>query len=311
MKQMVLVVAILACCYNGMAQQKNNSSDNQKIARIEAGIQDYAVAILNAKEMIDRFRADSLFTKGLVQALKQPYSFSYSFDSLITISKLYAPDSSFRIFTWQVMKDYSSYHQKGAIQMKTADGSLKLFPLFDYSDYTDFPGDSVRTTSNWIGAVYYNIVLKTFNNKNYYTLLGYDENNARTTKKWMEVLSFDAAGKPVFGGRYFNYPPDSIKLPQPAYRFCLEFKKQASAKLNYDAELDRIVFAHLVSETGEVREKQTLIPYGSYEGFRWQNGKWVYEKNIESADPKPGANTSNDPMNGGGLQLKPKKKNSN
>ncbi len=311
MKKYALIVAIIGCFYSVMGQQKNNSFTNHKITQIEAGIKDYAVAILNAKEMIDRFRADSLFTRGLVQALKIPYSFGYRFDSLITISQLYAPDSSFRIFTWQVMKDFSSYHQKGAIQMKTVDGSLKLFPLFDYSDYTDFPGDSIRNINNWIGAVYYNIVLKTFNNKNYYTLLGYDENNARTTKKWMEVLSFDVEGKPTFGGRYFNYPPDSIKLPQPAYRFCLEFKKQASAKFNYDPDIDRIVFAHLVSETGEIREKQTLIPYGSYEGFRWQNGKWWYEKNIESADPKPSNNTSNGPSNGTGLQLKPKKKNLN
>jgi len=96
--------------------------------RMEENIRNYADGILNASEMVDRFRSDSLFTRGLVQALKVPYSFSYGFDSLTTISRLYAPDSSFRIFTWQVMKDFSAYRQKGAIQMKTADGSLKLIP---------------------------------------------------------------------------------------------------------------------------------------------------------------------------------------
>jgi hypothetical protein len=265
------------------AQQKKDPNF-LKISKIEDGIKKFSIAILNASEMVDRFRADSLFTRGLVQALKQTNSFYYPFDSLITISKIYAPDSSFRIFTWQVMKDFSSYHQKGAIQMRTKDGSLKIIPLFDQSD---FPVDSVRDANNWIGAVYYNIVLKTYRGKNYYTLLGYDENNAKTTKKWMEVLTFDDLGKPVFGGRYFDYPPDSIKPPQPAYRFCLEFKKQAGAKINYDPEIDRIIFAHLVSENGEVREKQSLIPYGSYEGFYWVNGKWVHEKNIEMADPSP------------------------
>lgn len=276
MKRIVAILVSLIFYFDASAQVNTN----KRLAQIEAGIKDYAVAILNATEMIDRFRADSLFTRGLVQALKTPYSFGYGFDSLTTISKLYAPDSSFRIFTWQVMKDFSAYRQKGAIQMNTKDGSLKLYPLFDFSEYTDNPVDSVRSTNNWIGAVYYNIVQKSYNNKNYYTLLGYDENNARTTKKWMEVLSFDASGKPVFGGRFFNYTPDSIKPAQPAYRFCLEFKKQAGAKFNYDPEIDRIVFAHLVSENGEIKEKQSLVPYGSYEGFRWQNGKWIHEKNI-------------------------------
>ncbi len=291
------MITLLICAISFLqihAQQKKDPNQI-KISKIESGIKDFSKAILNATDMVDRFRADSLFTRGLVQALKVPNSFYYPFDSLITISKLYAPDSSFRIFTWQVMKDFSSYHQKGAIQMHTNDGSLKIIPLFDHSDYTDFPVDSVRNANNWIGAVYYNIVLKTYRGKKFYTLLGYDENNAKTTKKWMEVLTFDEMGNPVFGGRYFDYPPDEIKPPQPAYRFCLEFKKQAGAKINYDPEIDRIIFAHLVSENGELKEKQSLIPYGSYEGFLWQNGKWVHERNIEIADPAPTNNPKNDP----------------
>ncbi len=291
------MITLLICAISFLqihAQQKKDPNQI-KISKIESGIKDFSKAILNATDMVDRFRADSLFTRGLVQALKVPNSFYYPFDSLITISKLYAPDSSFRIFTWQVMKDFSSYHQKGAIQIHTNDGSLKIIPLFDHSDYTDFPVDSVRNANNWIGAVYYNIVLKTYRGKKFYTLLGYDENNAKTTKKWMEVLTFDEKGNPAFGGRYFDYPPDEIKPPQPAYRFCLEFKKQAGAKINYDPEIDRIIFAHLVSENGELKEKQSLIPYGSYEGFLWQNGKWVHERNIEIADPAPTNNPKNDP----------------
>jgi hypothetical protein len=286
----IIILFICSFCFLQIHAQLKKDPNLLKIAKIESGIKDFSIAILNATEMVDRFRADSLFTRGLVQALKVPNSFYFPFDSLITISKMYAPDSSFRIFTWQVMKDFSAYHQKGAIQMRTKDGSLKMFPLFDNSDYTEFPVDSVRDANNWIGAVYYNIVLKTFRGKNYYTLLGYDENNAKTTKKWMEVLTFDELGKPVFGGRYFDYPPDNIKPPQPAYRFCLEFKKQASAKINYDPDIDRIIFAHLVSENGEEKEKQSLIPYGSYEGFQWINGKWVHEKNIETGDPAPKIN---------------------
>ena len=45
-----------------------------------------------------RFEADSAFTRALVRALRIPNSFDYTFDSVITVSKIYAPDSSFRIF---------------------------------------------------------------------------------------------------------------------------------------------------------------------------------------------------------------------
>lgn len=251
----------------------------------------FADAIVNASETADRAIADSIFTKALVQALKTPYSFSYPFDSLTTISRLYAPDSSFRIITWQVMKDFSYYRQKGAIQFRTADGSLKLTPLYDASPFTDNPVDSVRGNQQWIGAVYYNIIQKTYNNRNYYTLIGYDENDARSTRKWIDVLTFDENNRPVFGGRYFNYPAnDATKFGQPAYRFCYEYKKQANAKLNYDPTLDLILVARLESESGDPGERHTLVPTGSFEGFRWTNGKWVYVPVVREIDPRGNIN---------------------
>ena len=87
--------------------------------------------------------------------------------------------------------------------MRTDDGSLKLFPLLDMSEFTDAAQDSVRTPNNWVGAIYYGMVMKTFNNKKYYTLLGFDDNNTKSTKKWIEILTFNDNGQPVFGGPLF------------------------------------------------------------------------------------------------------------
>ncbi len=294
MKQVVLFLFSLSLLFAANAQQKMPASV-QLLMQLEENMRNYANDIVNGEEVGDRSTADSIFTKALVQALKVPYSFSYPFDSLKTISHLYAPDSSFRIFTWQVMKDFSYYRQKGAIQFRTADGSLKLIPLYDNSPFTENPVDSVRTNEQWIGAVYYNIIQKTYNNKNYYTLIGYDENDARSTKKWLEVLTFDERNRPIFGGRYFNYANDVLKPAQPAYRFCFEFKKQANARLNFDEELDMITFAHLTSETGEPENRYTLVPLGSYEGFKWVNGKWVHIPVVKEADPR---NTINPPQPG-------------
>jgi hypothetical protein len=289
---LVLILLITASMVHA---QKANELIVQKIRSIENEIKPYASAIIESEEMPERFRADSFFVRGLVQALRVPYSFAYAFDSLTTISKLYAPDSSFRIFTWQVMKDYTYYRQKGVIQMHTSDGSLKIYPLFDFSEFTDSPVDSVRNNRNWIGAVYYSVVQKEYNHKKYYTLIGYDENDARSTKKWIEVLTFAADGSPQFGGRYFSYPNDQMKPPQPAFRFCLEFKKNASAKLNYDPELDMIIFSRLTSETGDATQKHTLVPIGNYEGFQWLAGKWVYKPVVAEIDPSSKLNPPKQP----------------
>jgi hypothetical protein len=178
------------------------------------------------------------------------------------------------------MRDETYYRQRGAIQMKTTDGSLKLFPLIDMSEFTANPVDSVRNNFNWIGAIYYGMIMKTWNNKKYYTLLGYDDNNFRSTRKWLEVLSFNEKNEPVFGGRYFVYPNDSIKPAQPAYRFLMEYKKDGRAKLVYDPEMDMIVFEHLISESKDPSKRWTLIPDGDYEGFKWKDGKWVYIEKV-------------------------------
>ena len=135
----------------------------------------FADGIVNAENAADRFRSDSQFVRMLVRTLRAKNSFYYPFDSLETISRLYAPDSSFRILTWQYKIDDYLYLQEGAIQVNQPDGSLKLFPLFDVSMFTSTPLDSVRTRRNWIGAIYYRIIEKTYGGNKYYTLLGFDD----------------------------------------------------------------------------------------------------------------------------------------
>lgn len=251
-----------------------------RLKKAEDTLKHHSRRMIFEDKAADRFMADSAFIRTLVRTLKTPHSFNYAFDSLKTVSRLYAQDSSFRIFTWQFMRDETYYRQRGAIQMRTADGSLKLFPLIDMSEFTQAPVDSVRTNLNWIGAIYYSIITKTFNNKKYYTLLGYDDNNFRSTRKWVEVLSFTEQGEPRFGGRHFVYPEDTIKPKQPAFRFLLEYKKDARARINYDPGMDLIVFDHLVSESKDPFKKYTLIPDGDHEGFRWKDGKWVYVEKV-------------------------------
>jgi hypothetical protein len=247
-----------------------------KLEKAEDSMKDYSRQMIMEKTATQRFTADSVFIRMLVRSLKIPFSFYYPFDSLSTVSRIYAPDSSFRIFSWQWERDEDYVRQRGAIQMKTADGSLKLYPLLDMSEFTTAPQDSVRTGTNWIGAIYYGIVMKTFNNKKYYTLLGYDDNNRRSTKKWIEVLSFDPSGKPLFGGSFFAIKDNNTKPSLSAARFCMEYKKEGRARMNWDQEMDMIVYDHLISESDEPEKKFTMVPDGDYQGFKWENGKWTF-----------------------------------
>ncbi|HLZ89529.1 MAG TPA: hypothetical protein VKQ52_19885 [Puia sp.] len=293
-----LVFLLTVCCLTGLslpagaqhlsAPQHLSGEALQEFAKREDSLQKFSYNIVNAEQATDRFRADSQFVRSLVRTLKMPNSFYYPFDSLQTVSHLYAPDSSFRIFTWQFKKDEYIYLQEGAIQVNQPDGSLKLFPLFDASMFTERPLDSVRTRRNWIGAIYYRIIEKTWQGRNYYTLLGFDDFSESSNKKWMEVLTFSETGEPRFGGPYFSFVQDSIHKPIQ-YRFNIEYKKEAGTRFNYDSALDMVVYDHLVPEGDQPQKKDTYIPDGDFEAFQWKDGRWIHvEKQLFSYKLKDG-----------------------
>ncbi|HKZ66875.1 MAG TPA: hypothetical protein VJ111_10985 [Chitinophagaceae bacterium] len=255
--------------------QTISPADKKKLKAKEDTLQQYARYLITDTLTEDRMISDSIFTRTLVRALQIKNSFWYPFDSIKGISKLYAPDSLFRIFTWGMQYDEYYSRQKGAIQMRTKDGSLKLIPLRDVSEFTDNAMDSVRSKSNWIGAIYYNIIKTQHKGKNFYTLFGIDYNSIRSTKKWIEVLTFNEKNEAVFGGPLFSYEQDSLKKA-PQYRFGLEYKKDARVLVNYIEEVNMILVDHLVSENDEPENAWTMVPDGDNEGFKWDNGKWVH-----------------------------------
>jgi hypothetical protein len=167
--------------------------------------------------------------------------------------------------------------------------------LRDCSEFTSNAMDSIRTKGNWIGAVYYDIVKTSYNDRNYYTLIGFDNNSVMSNKKWIEVMTFDQKNDPVFGGQYFNYQQDSVKQ-RTQYRFSLEYKKEARAILKYDQESKLIVVDHLISESDEPDNKWTYVPDGDYEAFKWQNGQWMHIDKLYNYKLEEGHAPVGDPL---------------
>jgi len=275
--------------------QKISSADMKKLRAKEDTLKDYSFYLNTDTLTEERMVSDSVFTKTLVRALQIKHSFYYPFDSVIGVSRMYAPDTSFRIFTWVISYDDHYARQRGAIQLRTSDGSLKLFPLRDVSEFTDKPLDSARTRANWIGAMYYNIIKTQHKGKNYYTLFGFDNNNAMSSMKWIDVLSFNEKNEPLFGGPFFSYEKDSIPKP-PQYRFGIEFKKGARVLVNYIEDLQMILIDHLISENDDPEHKWTYVPDGDQEGFKWENGKWLHIDKVFTFKLEDGQAPIGDPI---------------
>src|SRR6185503_10135920 len=149
------------------------TSANKKVLKAkEDSLQQIAMFMITDSLEVGRLLAYKDFVPTFIRSLQVKNSFYYPFDSVLGISKLYAPDSSFRIFTWYVeIDDYTGW-QRGFIQMKTADGSLKGYRLQDDPEWTQEAYFRPRNVQNWIGAVYYNIIKTQYQGKNFYTLFG-------------------------------------------------------------------------------------------------------------------------------------------
>ncbi|HQW43794.1 MAG TPA: hypothetical protein PLX74_06415, partial [Chitinophagaceae bacterium] len=129
----------------------------------------------------------------------------------------------------------------------------------------------------------------------YYTLFGFDNNNAQSSMKWIEVLTFNERSEPIFGGPFFTYDKDSIPKP-PKYRIALEFKKGARVLVNYIEEENLILVDHLISETDQPELQWTFIPDGDQEGFKWENGKWVHIDKVFTYKLQDGQAPVGDPI---------------
>jgi hypothetical protein len=48
------------------------------------------------------------------------------------------------------------------------------------------------------------------------------------------------------------------------------------------------VYDHLISETNEPVRKDSYVPDGDYEGFKWQNGQWLHVVKVFTTALKDG-----------------------
>jgi hypothetical protein len=265
-KILYILIAFIFCINSSYAQSELENTSNS--------LQKLALTIQASKNFDERKSTNNYITQSLLQILKEPNSFNYGFDSLSAIKRIASPDGVFNIFTWQVELAEGEFTQNGILQLKISEDSLKLFLLKDQSDAMETPEKENCITSNWFGAIYYDIYISEFNGAKYYSLLGYDEYSKTMTQKVIEVIQIEN-NEPIFGGDYFLYPPDETYPEAPVKRFIYTYKKGSNALIKFEKESKAIVLSELTSIDNKLKNKSTLVPSGDEVFFVWKNGKWI------------------------------------
>ena len=291
----ILVIVAVFCCLSisVKAQHTFELKNGPVMAKFEDSLERISDDMYNAETTGDRFSKNAAFIKTLVNSLKTHTSFNYPFDSLKRVSIVKSPDNTFRIISWFVPLDDGSYRFFGTVQMATKDGKLKLFPLIDNTDNIS-DNNYIGNNKNWYGARYYEIIPVIVGGRPpFYILMGWKGNNSKTTKKVLDVLSFEKEelvfGKPVF---------DGLKGSVAKNRIVFEYNKLNSMTLTLDKTINMIVFDHLAPFTEDMKGNFEYYASDlSFDAYKIQNGRLKLLENIE---------LKNDPNNMDELYVDPK-----
>lgn len=268
----------------GILWQNVFSQDqNSRIKVLEDSLIKISKAI-NQADDTKKIALNGSFVKHLVEALKQPKSFNYPFDSLKNVSVIPSPDKAFRILSWYVILDNGTYRYYGAIQMYTNNGQLKLYPLIDQTENLS-DVNAVTNNQKWYGARYYEIIpIKSGNLLPYYILLGWKGNTPESTKKVIEVLTFKG-DEVVFGASVFDG-----KNMDGKNRIIFEYAKSNAMYLKTDQNAQMIVFDHLAPINPEMEGKfEYYGSDGNFDGFKIIGGRLKLQSDV-TLNNSPNAN---------------------
>ena len=236
----------------------------------------------------------------LGEVLRKESSFSNSFDSLSSVSKLLSPDKRFRIISWILKSKDGQLFYFGFLQVAKDNGkSYSVIELRDSASTIRKPSRQTLDPDRWYGAIYYQIVPVRAAGITYYTMLGYATHDAFCSRKIIEVLYFEK-DRPFFGAAIFDRGKEGIFR-----RVLLEYSATATISLRYDQQevelkskwntskrnyiakkrkISAIVFDRIVPLDPRLPDDpRFFVPEGSiYDGYYFHDGMWRFIENIDA-----------------------------
>jgi len=246
----------------------------------------YADIIANAGNPIHKKRAHGEFDKLFESWINSDQFNQEDLRSIQWLSVKQPDDQSFTLVTWQLLLEEGDNHYYGYLINGEKIHKLKSSDDDDDLEY------NVLGTDEWAGVMYYNILTVNKEGKNIYILFGYDAYKTYENRKIADVLTFDE-GEPIFGYEIFK-KQEKENRGVIKNRLVLDYASDSNVSLNYNPQLDMIVFDNLIPRMGRMPgQGATMLPDGSYVGYKWDGEyfnhveKIYHEVQAEAPFPKP------------------------
>lgn len=204
--------------------------------------------------------------------LNTPNTFKYKLDDISFFGDLHSPDEQFRLLTWNVPIGDGEFAYFCFLQK--SDGSW--FELKDGRHYDRRLENKNFKYTDWLGALYYEIIPSGTKKDPYYILLGWDGKNKMSNRKILETMYFDKKGYPRFGKAVLKKGQFTKK------RMILEYTEDAYVALRFHPEKNMIVFNFLKPLRPELEGiYEFYAPDLSFDGYANKGKVWEYKEDVD------------------------------
>jgi len=235
---------------------------------IKSEIDFYGDAMVYTYDSLHRVYAGNKFYDLFTNYLKET---SFESDDLAWnkwASVLTPENQNFRIITWELKSGEEAYEYFGFVQYD----DNRLIELSGSEEYWSKLSYDERPLDDWPQMLYYK--MQTLN-ENTILLFGINRSLEFENVQVVEVLKIDG-DELSFGAPVFTHESGDKK-----YRLVFKYANDARLTLNYNEDLNLLIFDHLIERIGRIPgQGATLLPDGSYEAYKIEKDKLVYVEKV-------------------------------
>ena len=250
---------------------------SQSITELEKKMAVFQDSIGGAASAEMRLNYSDQFESLLQEVFDYEEAFTYNFPALPKVSKLKPEDESFRLFNWNIPLDDGNH-------------AFRMYVLFPKGKYVRFEDsrELSREDENrelkpdeWYGAIYYDLLPVKVKRETYYTLIGWDGNDAITTKKVLDVLVLKKKNKAHLGFPLFESDGDLM------YRRVFEYAEDVVMNLKWLEPKEMIIFDRLEPTVQNLKGNYAFYgPSTAYDGYAWEKDYWKLHEFVDMTRPK-------------------------
>lgn len=291
---LLLLLLVSGIAFSQKSANTKTNSKKETLPQKEAQLKAYFIQLQDST-LSDKDRlaiCDKLQIK-LREAIQDTASYSYRFDSLRFLGKIYSEDFNLRIYTWNTQMEDESMRFYGFIHSPFNETN-PITELRHLGPATAPVVNKQLTLGQWYGALYYKCIPNTNDKENTdYILIGWSQLNKGINMKVIDVISFsDEQPFPVLGMKIFKGRQKTTSRVVFQYcansNFSLKYEEGAKQKIEFDQLGDCSIAVNVGDSITTVK---CFCPDMATDSYSKKKGakKWAYKKgpNLIIGDLRP------------------------